>query len=134
MSAAYWMKGAAMITRSSLAVAVTAASLIAASPLFAATQSTGGAALSSAYQPTLTYTGQYVPNMLYYRNSPAGKWQRGLKGLYSKGLSCSDALRNFGRTGRWWGHLMPDGSCGPTAEPSEWALGNRLNFEAGGSQ
>jgi hypothetical protein len=119
---------------SSHAKAVMAALLIAASPLLTKAEGAVGApAAVGGYYPSSTYPGPYVPNMLYYRNSPASKWQRGLKGLYSSGLSCPDALRNFGRTGRWWGHLKTDGSCGTTAEPSEWALGNRLNFEGGGA-
>ena len=88
--------------------------------------------LTGGYSPSQTYPGPFVPNVVYYRNCPAGKWQRGLTGLYSQGVSCPDALGNFGRTGRWWGHFKPDGSCGPLAEPSEFALGNRLNYEASG--
>jgi hypothetical protein len=95
----------------------------------------GGTAASAAgagYHPAQTYPGPYVPNVVYYRNCSTCPWQRGLSGLYSQGVKCSDALRNLGRTGRWWGHFKQDGSCGPIGEPSEFALGNRLNYESGG--
>jgi hypothetical protein len=84
----------------------------------------------AGYNPAATYPGPFVPNVVYYRPTPRGGWQRGLKGLYSKGVSCSDALRSFRRSGLWQGHFNPDGSCGPLGEPSEFALGNRLNFDA----
>jgi hypothetical protein len=84
----------------------------------------------SGYNPAQTYPGPFVPTMLYIRHSPSGPWHRGLTGLFSKGVSCPDALSNFRRSGLWQGHLKQDGSCGPLAEPSQWALGNRLNYGA----
>ena len=84
---------------------------------------------TDAYNPKITYPGSFVPTMLYLRNFPSSPWRRGLKGLFSRGVSCRDALTNLGRSGLWQGHLNPDGSCGPLGEPSEWALGNRLNYQ-----
>jgi len=87
---------------------------------------------SSSYNSSVTYTGSYDNSGLYYRNPGNPKWMVVLKNGI-EGLKCSDAVKQLKRSGRWMGHLNSDNSCGPTAEPSEWALGNRINFEAGGS-
>jgi hypothetical protein len=116
----------------SLLVCLTALAVISAAtlPPPASCAVTAPLSTQSGYNPAKTYPGSMVPNLVYYRNSPSGKWQRGLAGLFSKGVLCPDALANFKRSGTWRGHLYPDGSCGPLAEPSEWALGNRINFGA----
>ncbi len=85
-------------------------------------------AKAAGYNPSLTYPGSYVPTTLYIRHSRLGPWKRGFSRQYPKGISCRDALNSFGRSGLWNGHLKPDGSCGTLGEPTEWALGNRLNF------
>lgn len=90
-------------------------------------------AASDAYNPAQTYQGKYKANVLYLRNRNNPNWYQGLKDIYPKRLQCKDALTYFMTKGKWKGNLHADGSCGPMAEPAEWAVGNRLNFESSGA-
>ena len=78
------------------------------------------------YQPTKVYAGPYGVTTVYYRESFRAKWRQGVSGA----VTCPDALSHFKVSGFWKGHLKLDGSCGIPDEPSEWAVGNRLNYEA----
>jgi hypothetical protein len=87
--------------------------------------------LKGAYDPAKVYPGRYRPDMVYFRNSPRNHiWYRGINGDFPAGVLCSDAFVHFKKTGLWKGHLNPDGSCASPSEPSEWAVGNRLNYDA----
>ncbi len=90
----------------------------------------GAPRAGSAYDPAVKYSGAYTPDLLFFRNSPDDtNWRRiPLLDLLIK-VTCTDALESLNREGKWKGHLKIDGSCGSTAEPAEWALGNRLNYD-----
>ena len=44
-------------------------------------------------------------------------------------ITCREALAQLKRNGTWEGSLNADGSCGTSADPGYWALGNRLNYD-----
>jgi hypothetical protein len=90
----------------------------------------GAWAAADPYNPALKYSGKYTADLLYYQNPGNPIWNHGFKFTYPKGVLCKDALKHFMSNGKWQGHLRSDGSCGPTAEPAEWAVGNRLNYDA----
>ena len=90
----------------------------------------GAWAAADGYNPALKYSGEYAPDVLYYRNRNNPNWYRGLNGTYPKGVLCKDALNHFSADGKWQGYLKRDGSCGPVDEPAQWSLGNRLNYDA----
>jgi hypothetical protein len=91
---------------------------------------TGAWAGADGYNSAQTYPGQYKADAVYYRNPKNPNWYQGLNGTYPKNVLCKDALNNFMSNGKWKGHFKADGSCGPTAEPSEFAVGNRINYDA----
>ena len=82
------------------------------------------------YNPTQTYNGPYGSIIVYYRETFRAKWRRGITGTFPNGVTCPDALSHFKGSGLWQGHLKLNGSCGIPDEPSEWAVGNRLNYDA----
>ena len=82
----------------------------------------------AAYNPTTEYNGAYESDFIYYKNPGASVWLRVTNLDRLRHISCPDALRSLNKQGTWRGHLNPDGSCGPTSEPSDWALGNWLNY------
>ncbi len=86
----------------------------------------------SGYDPSIIYKGPFVFNHVYYKNSPKSSWIRGLEGTFPGVVACADALAHLKTRGVWKGHFNKDGSCGPTSEPVDWAVGNRLNFEKSG--
>lgn len=98
--------------------------------LIAATISVAGVAAGDPYDPTHIYPGSYGASAVYYRETFRAKWRLGLAGA----VICPDALSRFKVSGLWKGHLKLDGSCGTPDEPSEWAMGNRLNYDALGGR
>jgi len=84
---------------------------------------------TAPYNPAAVYTGAYVTGSIYYRNPGATVWTRVTQPGSLKKISCGNALSHLQREGAWKGHLNPDGSCGPTSEPSDWAVGNWLNYQ-----
>jgi hypothetical protein len=89
----------------------------------------GGATGSAGpYNPAQRYAGSYTPKALFYKNPGSIYWQR-VADDFLKRVKCPDALGHLQRDGLWKGHLKKDGSCGPLDEPSDWAVGNRLNYE-----
>jgi hypothetical protein len=81
------------------------------------------------YNPAIIYTGDYQPDVLLFKNPWTIAWQRIPKLDHLRYVTCQDALNHLNLEGRWKGHLNPDGSCGSQAEPADWAIGNRLNYE-----
>ncbi len=81
-----------------------------------------------SYDPSLLYPGNYAPERLFYKNPNGTIWLPWLAGDFGKKVKCAGALKGFKRRGVWKGHLNQDGSCGPVAEPSDWAVGNWLNY------
>lgn len=88
----------------------------------------GAAGRVGPFNPLQQYAGSYTPKALFFKNPGSLYWQR-VADNYLKRVKCSDAIDHLRRTGLWKGHLGQDGSCGPLDEPSDWALGNRLNYE-----
>ena len=82
----------------------------------------------AAYNPNAVYTGTYVPELVYNKNSGASVWIRVTRLDRLRFISCDSALTGLRREGTWQGHLNADGSCGSSSEPSDWALGNWLNY------
>ena len=97
--------------------------------MIVAANSAGGTSLFDRirYNPTVVYEGDYLTNALYYHNRNNPVWRIGLKVELDR-ITCRPALESFRTTGLWGGHFQPDGSCGDTTEPTEWATGNWLNF------
>jgi hypothetical protein len=88
----------------------------------------GGKKSEMKYDPAIMYPGPYTPEHLFYRNPKGTIWLPWIAGDFTKKVNCSGALKRLKRRGVWKGHLNTDGSCGPPAEPSDWAVGNWLNF------
>jgi hypothetical protein len=82
-----------------------------------------------SYDPAKVYPGSFGNNILYYRY-PNSSWRRGMEGTYPNAVACADALKHFKKSGLWQGHFGRGGVCGALGEPTEWAVGNRLNFDA----
>jgi hypothetical protein len=82
-----------------------------------------------AYDPLIVYPGDYQADALLFRNPGTMVWQTIPRLERLQNVSCKDALDHLTGEGKWQGHLRPDGSCGSRAEPSDWIMGNRLNFE-----
>lgn len=81
-----------------------------------------------SYNPVVVYAGKCDANVLYYHNLRNPNWYRGFRKELDS-VTCPSAIAGFRSSGTWKGHLSKDGSCGDPAEPVEWALGNRLNFD-----
>lgn len=81
-----------------------------------------------SYDAFTIYPGIYETDRLYVKNPDATHWRGSLKPAYIKEVTCAETAKLFYLKGWWLGHLNRDGSCGPTAEPLEWATGNLLNF------
>jgi hypothetical protein len=85
----------------------------------------------AGYKPQVTYKGEFIPTAIYYKNPESPFWLRMSKSNnYLNVVKCPAALRALNNAGKWLGHLNQDGSCGPTDEPSLFALGNRINSDA----
>lgn len=82
-----------------------------------------------AYDPLILYPGDYQADALLFRNPGSMVWQRIPRLDSLRQVSCRDALDHLKSEGKWQGHLRPGGSCGSLAEPSDWIMGNRLNYE-----
>ena len=85
-------------------------------------------AIAELYNPGIIYPGPYTPEQLFYRNPKGEIWLRWTANDFAKTVTCKSALKGLRLTGVWKGHLKPNGSCGSTAEPSDWAVGNWINF------
>ncbi|TWJ32437.1 hypothetical protein JN12_00877 [Geobacter argillaceus] len=81
-----------------------------------------------SYDPAIMYPGPYTPEHLFYKNPKGPVWLQWTAGDFTRKVTCSGALKRLKRKGVWQGHLKPDGSCGSPAEPSDWAVGNWINY------
>lgn len=81
------------------------------------------------FNPAVVYSGPFNVKAIYYHNPGNPNWRVGVMKEIDL-VSCRPALDSFRKTGTWKGHLKRDGSCGDTAEPVEWAVGNWLNFNS----
>jgi len=88
----------------------------------------GTTGIVGPYNSTQRYNGSYTPKALFFKNPGNIYWRR-VADDYLKRVKCPDAIDHLRKGGLWKGHLNQDGSCGPLDEPSDWATGNRLNYE-----
>ena len=79
------------------------------------------------YNPSVVYSGSFRSNAIYFHNRRNPVWYLGIRQELDS-IKCRAAQDSFSRTGRWSGHFEPDSSCGNTSEPTEWGVGNWLNF------
>lgn len=84
---------------------------------------------ATGYVATITYSGSFRSNTLYFRPRPNGDWYPGLRGNYPGWITCQDALTSLNYTGLWRGAIQKNGACLDSDEPGYWAMGNRLNFD-----
>ncbi|GFO66840.1 hypothetical protein GMLC_04190 [Geomonas limicola] len=88
------------------------------------------AAAQRVYHPSASYPGPYRVDVVYMRARDIDPWAPGIAGRFPAVVTCPDALQKLRSTGYWSGHLKKGGACGTPYEPSSWALGNRLNYDA----
>ncbi len=81
------------------------------------------------YDPGTRYRGIFELDRLYFRAGESSSWKGSLAPTKLDRVSCPDARQSLNRKGLWQGNLKKDGSCGTTAEPFDWAVGNLLNFQ-----
>lgn len=89
----------------------------------------GAAGIQEPYGPAIIYPGPYEPEQLFFRSPGGIVWLRWSARNYTKSVTCRDTLKSLRLTGVWQGHLKSSGACGSLAEPSDWALGNWLNYD-----
>lgn len=107
--------------------------------LAAAVSASAGTAYSAdnfrvkTYDPSITYSGAFVPGGMYCKPRLKSEWRIGMKGTLQNSVQCIEARRSMELSGLWKGALSLNGACIKTDEPSYWATGNRLNYDGGNS-
>ncbi len=88
-----------------------------------------------AYNPRIIYTGRYKTDILFYKPSGSEYWRRLPRFDRLRHVKCPEAVQQLDQAGLWKGSLsFKNGSCiaqggpGPSDPPTEWALGNWLNY------
>ena|SRR3990167_5192906 len=81
------------------------------------------------YNPEVAYPVVYEAKRLYYKGHGSDVWKGISKPAFLKDVTCTDAKKTLSISGSWNGHLNKNGSCGAKAEPTDWAIGNYLNFK-----
>jgi hypothetical protein len=82
------------------------------------------------YNPLVVYDGAYKPDILFVRTQGGEFWRRMALVYRLRNVACVDAKAQLMKAGKWNGHLdLKSGACASPDEPSEWALGNRINFD-----
>lgn len=81
------------------------------------------------YDPEEIYAGVYAPDQLYRVVLGSERWAGSRRPARVREVTCRDARHALERNGFWTGPLDPDGSCG-AGEPTDWATGNFLNYQA----
>jgi hypothetical protein len=89
--------------------------------------------VNGGYDPKASYQGIYEKDRVYAKRHGADLWVGSAKPAKIYSVKCSSAAQSLG-SGIWIGNLNTNGTCGPAAEPTEWAMGNYLNFMAGPGQ
>jgi hypothetical protein len=82
------------------------------------------------YNPTVTYPGIYLTDQLFRKNLGNGDWVGSSFVPHLSNVTCSKAKAQLSEHGLWKGNLNRDGSCGSNAEPTDWAMGNLLNYQS----
>jgi hypothetical protein len=83
-----------------------------------------------SYTPTAVYEGVFEPNRLYKVVHGSGSWGGSPRPSRVRDVTCRNARTALEHEGFWKGALISTGACG-SGEPTEWATGNFLNFQAG---
>lgn len=91
--------------------------------------STPATAARKPYDPAIIYPGPYQPEQLFFRSPKGVVWLNWSNAVYTRSVKCRVALKSLKLTGFWQGHLKPGGACGTPSEPSDWALGNWINYD-----
>ncbi len=101
-------------------------------PMIIAANEKGNNAYQTAvvYDPLVNYPGIYEKYRIYKKRYSDDIWKSSTKPAKVFSVTCPDAAQSLSTTGSWTGNLNRDGSCGPKAEPAEWATGNYLNSQA----
>jgi hypothetical protein len=86
------------------------------------------------YNPTVSYPGSYEASQLYRKNMSTGAWKARNHPAQLSDVNCFEAKAQLDKHGLWKGNLSQDGSCEGSAEASDWATGNFLNFHFQGSE
>jgi hypothetical protein len=89
--------------------------------------------LGTQYNPMVSYPGDFEADQIYRKNLSTGAWKSRSRPAHLKDVSCFEAKSQLSERGLWKGNLNQDGSCGGSAEASDWAVGNFLNFQFQGS-
>ena len=85
----------------------------------------------NGYDPKVTYAGQYYSELVYFRYNRKDTWRRRPHMDLLENMHCKDALDHLTTKGTWLGRLDKYGSCeSNNDEAPEWAVGNRLNYDA----
>ncbi len=93
-----------------------------------------------AYNPRIVYTGRYKTDILFYKPSNTEFWKRLPRFDRLRYVKCPEAIQQLNQAGIWKGDLsFKNGSCiyygpGPSDPPTEWALGNWLNYNEQANQ
>ena len=112
-----------------LTLMVLAATVVVAEPVIGQTPGVAG-----RYNPGTTYPGVYEKNTIYKKRSDGSLWRGNARPSQLYRVTCAEAQQSLGTNGMWTGNLNRDGSCGPSSEPAQWAVGNFLNFTEASDQ
>jgi hypothetical protein len=103
------------------------------SPMTANAQQQGSKAAvvkpGAAYNSNIVYAGNFKTDLLFFKNERSATWSRVRRLDHLRYVTCADALQHLRQEGAWKGHLnIKGGSCGSLDEPSDWAMGNWINY------
>src|SRR3990172_4163837 len=83
-----------------------------------------------SYDPSVVYPGIYETDQVYKMLAGPQTWAGSRRPSRVQHVTCRDARTALERNGLWNGALDADGDC-RSGEPTDWAIGNFLNFQAG---
>lgn len=81
------------------------------------------------YDSDTIYAGVHDPNRIYRVVLGSDRWAGARHPARVRDVTCRDARNALERRGAWTGQLNANGTCG-SGEPTDWATGNFLNFQA----
>lgn len=83
------------------------------------------------YDASIAYEGIFNSSRLYKVPSGTEHVVGSRRPALLKDVVCAEARKVLDRKGQWVGNLDERGRCGPSPEPSQWAVGNFLNYQSG---
>ena len=83
-----------------------------------------------SYDPSVVYPGIYESDQVYKMLAGPQTWAGSRRPARVQHVTCRDARTALERKGLWNGALNAAGDC-RSGEPTDWAIGNFLNFQAG---